>query len=67
MLRTTYGSNFLVDLLVRISVSTLHCSTHGKVGENLIWTSLGVGLVGKQPTLPMLLAVQLLQKLSNAC
>ena len=44
-LQATYRSKFLVDLLVLISVSTLRCSTHGKVGEKLIRTSLGSGVV----------------------
>ena len=41
-------------------MSTLRSSTHGKVGEELIRTSLGSGWVG-QLTLPVLLAGQLLQ------
>ena len=60
-LRATYRSKFLVDLLVQISVSMLHCLSHQKVREKLIQTSLGSGWVRRQPTLPVLLADQLLQ------
>ena len=60
-LRATYRWKFLMDLLVRISVSTLRCSTHWRVGEELIRTSLGSGWVERQLTLSLLLADQLLQ------
>ena len=66
-LRATYRSKFLVDMLVQISLSTLRCSTYREVGEKVIRTSLGFGWVGRQPTIPVLLAGQLIQYVRCAC